>query len=242
MLCSLAQAELRTWTLKNGKTKEAEYVLIMSDTVILKTKRGRQLKLPINQLSLEDLDWLVLANPPKLKIQIKKRQTSIKFGWMPNLGSNNSPPKDSFFARGVTVTKESSKPYPNELKIELFSFADEIDGKNFVLLDRVSTNITLSAENEYSCTLWTKKARLNDENDWFSQQRRGEKPKGQMVIITDERGVIIDSNISNKWMLDILEELREFPVGKHFNKAGERVWPPQPDIPQDWGVMDQWFD
>ena len=242
MLCSLAQAELRTWTLKSGKTKEAEYVVIMNDKVVLKTEKGRQLKIPLNQLSQEDLDWLTLANPPKLKIVTKKRQTPVKFQWMPNESGNKNPPEDYFLAVGVTVTKESNRPYPNELKIELFSFAEEIDGKNFVLLDRVSTNITLSAENEYSCTLWTKSAYLTDENDSFAQHRRGEKPKGQMVLITDERGIIIASNISNKWTLDILDQLREFPTGKHFNKAGERTWPPQPKRPLDWGGMDSWFN
>lgn len=237
MLCTLAQAELRTWTLKSGKTKTAEYVIIMSSDVILKTKRGKQIKIPVNQLSQEDLDFLELANPPKLKIQVLKNAKRIIYKPTLNLGD---PPQNSHFAVGARIEKTSSQPYTRELKVEIFSIADEIEGKNFVLLDRVETNLIFSAENDYTCTLWTKMARLNNY-DQDNYQRRGEKVKGQMVVITDERGVIIASNVSNSWFLDIINELREFPIGKHFDKTGTRVWPPQPDPPPNWGVWDHVF-
>ena len=84
-------------------------------------------------------------------------------------------------------------------------------------------------------------ARVTDYVLDFSNVRRGEKVKGQMIVITDERGEIIASNISNDWFLDIIEKLRQFPIGRHFDKTGERVWPPQPNPPPDWGSMDQYF-
>lgn len=237
MLCTLTQAELRTWTLKSGKTKKAEYVIIMSGDVILKTKRGKQIKIPTDQLSQEDLDFLELANPPKLKLQVLKNEKQVRYEPVLNPAL---PPQNANMAIGVHVKKESSQPYTRELAIELFSIADEIDGNNFILLDRVGTNLVLSAENKYTCTLWTKMARLNNY-DMNEYQRRGEKFKGQMVIVTDERGEIIASNISNSWFLDIINELREFPIGKHFDKTGTRVWPPQPDPPPDWGVWDEYY-
>ena len=48
-----------------------------------------------------------------------------------------------------------------------------------------------------------------------------------MIVITDERGEIIAENVSNDWMLDIIDILREFPVGRHFDKTGARVYPPR---------------
>ena len=84
MLCTLAQAELRTWTLKNGKTKDAEYKTIMSGNVILKSKRGRQIKIPLDQLSKTDLTFLELANPPKFKLQVLKNENRVQYKPVPN--------------------------------------------------------------------------------------------------------------------------------------------------------------
>lgn len=58
----------------------------------------------------------------------------------------------------------------------------------------------------------------------------GERFKGRMAVVTDERGKIVAQNISNAWMLDIIGFLRGFPVGRHFSKAGERVYPPRPKV------------
>jgi hypothetical protein len=62
----------------------------------------------------------------------------------------------------------------------------------------------------------------------FGRQRRGEKYGGYLITVTDERGRIIDYGSSHKWLYENLEKLKEIPVGRHFNKAGNRVHPPRP--------------
>ncbi|RKX43944.1 MAG: hypothetical protein DRP64_07490 [Verrucomicrobia bacterium] len=49
-----------------------------------------------------------------------------------------------------------------------------------------------------------------------------------MILVYDERGEIIARNMSHDWLLDIVEELSVFSGGRHFNKQGERVFPPSP--------------
>ena len=136
------------------------------------------------------------------------------------------PPRLFEITVGVKIEKTNRKPYTRKLKVELYSIADEIDGDNFVLLDRQEEMFVLSDENGEIYEFWGKKAHMRDYTDYV-RNRRGCKFKGHMVVITDERGEIIAQDISNDWMLDIIESLREFPVGRHFDKTGTRVYPPR---------------
>ena len=57
--------------------------------------------------------------------------------------------------------------------------------------------------------------------------RRGENYKGYMILVYNERDELIAQNLSHPWLLDLRDELLTFPVGRHFNKVGERVFPPR---------------
>ena len=57
---------------------------------------------------------------------------------------------------------------------------------------------------------------------------RGTKYGGYLITVTDERGFIIQYKTSHDWLFEKLRNLRKVPVGKHFNKEGNRVSPPRP--------------
>ncbi len=57
---------------------------------------------------------------------------------------------------------------------------------------------------------------------------RGTKYGGYLITITDRRGKIIQYKTANKWMFECLENLKNLPAGKHFDKRGIRVAPPRP--------------
>jgi len=220
---SSLQAVIRLWTLKNGKSVEAELVVQMGDKTVLKTTQGKQLKVPTRELSAADLDYLELANPPPLKLTRQKETDMFRFKDVLN---RMLPPRLFEITVGVKIEKTNQKPYTRKLKMELFSIADEIDGDNFVLLDRQEKTFVFSEESGGIQEFWGEKAYMRDYMD-FVGNRRGLKFKGHMIVITDERGEIIAQNITNDWFLDIIEPLREFPVGRHFDKTGTRVYPPR---------------
>ncbi|MEN7973885.1 MAG: SHD1 domain-containing protein [Verrucomicrobiota bacterium] len=222
---------LRQWTLSSGKVVEAELVMEFGDKVVLKTPRGRQVKVPLSEFSGEDLDYLELASPPPLKITFLKETDIFRFKDLPYVMRG---PTMRELTAGVKIEKTNQKPYTKELKVELFSIADEIDGDNYILLDRQEGTFVPSEEPEERYELWGKKTYLRDYIDVpiaaAASNRRGERFKGHMVVVTDERGVIIAQSISNDWMLEIIDFLRTFPVGRHFSKAGERVYPPRAKV------------
>ncbi|RKX37562.1 MAG: hypothetical protein DRP64_16980, partial [Verrucomicrobia bacterium] len=218
-----SQTGMRQWTLKSGKSVEAELVLQMGNKTVLKTNRGKQIKVPTSELSAEDLDYLELASPPPLKLTLQKETDMFRFRDVLN---PTAPPRLFELTLGVKIEKLNTTPYTRELKVELFSIADEIDGDNFVLLDRQEGTFVLSRENGGIHEFWGQKSRMRDYMD-FVGNRRGRKFKGHMIVITDERGEIIAQNITNDWFLDIIEPLRELPLGRHFDKTGTRVFPPR---------------
>ena len=222
------ETNVRLWTLNNGKSMEAEYVMKMGDKVVLKKGNGRKVKIPFDELSEEDHDYLMLANPPPLKITFLKDLERFKFQNLPLLIERDIPVYTEFTG-GVKIRKDTRKPYPRNLKVELFTIASERDGKNYILMERTEGSFIPTEENDGTFELWGKGFYLRDYVNGRGD-RRGEKLQGHMVLVTDERGVIIGQSISNDWMLDRLDFLREFPVGRHFNKAGERVYPPRPEL------------
>jgi len=220
------QTKMRTWTLNNGKSVEAELVLQMGDKAVLKNARGKQVKVPLSELSAGDLDYLELASPPPLKITFLKELERFKFEIIPLM---SDMPVFTKFTGGVKIEKTNKKPYTKKLKVELFTIASEMDGNNYILMDRVEGEFTPSKENGERFELWGNGFYLRDYQDGAGY-RRGERLKGHMVVITDERGIVVAKDVSNDWMFDIIDFLREFPVGRHFSKAGERVYPPRAEI------------
>ncbi|MEN8256139.1 MAG: SHD1 domain-containing protein, partial [Verrucomicrobiota bacterium] len=226
-----SESGIRQWTLDSGKVVEAEFVMEFGDKVVLKTTRGRQVKILVSEFSAEDLDYLELASPPSLKITFLKETGMFDFKILPFASAKQTPIMRELTA-GLKIEKINMKPYTKKLKVELFSIAQEIDGDNYVLLDRKEGTFIPSEENDGCYELWGKKAYMKDYHDTYAPplRRRGLKYKGHMILVIDERGKIIAQDISNDWMLDIIDFLREFPVGRHFSKKGQRVYPPRGSV------------
>jgi len=219
--------KMRSWTLGNGKVIEAELAMQFGDKVILKSANGKEVKIPVMDFSAEDLDYLELASPPPLKITFLKETDIFDFEDMPNA---QWPVVMRETMVGVKIEKINNKPYKRELKVELYSFSSEIDGDNYILMDRTMGAFIPSKASVGGYELWGKKAYAKDYHDAppsRPQNRRGEKFTGYMIVVIDERGEVIAQNTSNDWMLENIDFLRELPIGRHFNKDGVRVYPPR---------------
>ena len=225
------KSALRLWTLSSGKNVEAEYINIMGGKVVLKTKRGKIVKVPPAEFCAEDITHLELLNPPKLKMSFKKDTRSFQVNSNPD--SNDSIPVATEFSAGVVITQEDRKnDYQRPLRLEFFVVLDEFDGDNYILHDRQIESFTLSPENERSFKLSGREGVML-RYEYYGGDVRGEKYKGYMILVFNEQDEIIAQNLSHDWLLDIRDKLLEFPVGRHFSKTGDRVFPPRPKF-TDW--------
>ena len=135
-------------------------------------------------------------------------------------------PRQLDYTFSARLKQTSAGEYNHELKVEFFAIGEEIEGDNYILLDRQESRFIPTKESERSHTFSGDTVALRT-NTIFSE-RRGQKYGGYLVLVTDERGIIVDYGTSHKWLLELVNILRRFPEGRHFDKTGARVEPPRP--------------
>ena len=223
-----ADDEMRTWTSTDGKTMEAGFVTVIADKAVLKDSRGGVKKIPLVQLIGEDREFIELALPPTFNIEFSKQSNQRMV--TPSPESPSWPvPKILDYVFSTSLKQSSAGLYNHELKVEFFAIGEEIDGDNYILLDRQESRFTPTKENQKSHIFFGKPVMLMDYRlHSGSTNRRGEKYGGYLVVVTDMRGESIDWKSPYKWIFPKLGNLRNVPVGKHFDKSCTRVFPPRP--------------
>ncbi|MEA2068751.1 MAG: hypothetical protein U9P12_06085, partial [Verrucomicrobiota bacterium] len=217
-------SKFRIWTGEGGRTFESELITVIGDKVVLRDVRGKQRKIPFSKFSAEDRTFIELANPPVFNIDFSKQSSQRIIEVSPFNGS--PPPKLLDYVFGAKLRQTSSRVYNHELHAEFFAIGAEIDGDNFILLDRQESTFTPTEENKRSHSFRGKTVTLTDYLH-ISAVRRGQKYGGYLVVVTDSRGVVIAHETSNKWLFQNLENLKKLPLGKHFDKTCTRVGPPR---------------
>ena len=224
-----AEKKMRTWSALDGRRLEAKFVTIIGNKAVLKTVKGKQLKFPLSQLSPEDRQYMEFASPPEFLINFSKNSSSV------------APPKESPYVPrqrplqitditfGVRLKQSSTETYPHELRVEYFAFGEEVDGDNYILLDRQESTFTPDKKKQGSHAFYSEKPiRIQTTAIRSASPMRGTKYGGYLITITDEKGRMIQYKTSSKWLFENLETLKKLPVGKHFDKSGNRVGPPRP--------------
>ncbi|MEN8255023.1 MAG: hypothetical protein ABFR33_06090, partial [Verrucomicrobiota bacterium] len=107
---------LRTWTRTDGKTLEAEFVTVIGDKAVLTDKRGRQRKIPLIQLSIEDRTFIELAQPPEFNIDFSKQSSKQSLDSSPWIEWELPRILDYVFSAKLKQT--SAGEYNHELKVE----------------------------------------------------------------------------------------------------------------------------
>jgi len=220
------QNEMRMWSIGEENELEGAFVVLIGDKAVLMDSRGGQRKVPVSRLSGEDRLYIELARPPKFNIDFSKKSGQKFFQESTLLPGAHWLPKQIDYVFSARLKQISAGVYNHELKVEFFAMGKEIESDNYILFDRQESRFTPNKENGRSHTFSGETIPLR-ENVIFTE-RRGQKYGGYLVVVTDERGMIVDSGASNKWLIGLLGNLRQLPLGKHFDKTGARVEPPRP--------------
>ena len=236
--CSCCTADTRVWTLVDGRTFEGEFVVAVGADYFIRSPKGKQRRIPVQEFSEKDRLFVELSHPPKLKIDVIKNLKTITF-WQGYYGSfPRAPEKHGNF--GIRVKQTSAGIYRHELKAELYIIAQQIgvpDKKCFIL-DRQEITFQLSEENngeyEFMSELQVRLERWGFSYRDSKAVERGEIYYGYLVVITDSRGEIVVIKSSKEWFEKNIENLRTLRVGNFFDKKCRRCFPGRPD-PLRWG-------
>ena len=229
LICFPAYGGIRTWTLVSGQSVEGEYVKVVISNVIVKNAEGRELRLPLTQLSTEDQSYVQLENPPELKVDMLEgfRQddprTSI-------IWEDNSLVTGLYYKFGARVKQQNLAAYDHDLKFVIYELAQQIyDPDKYHIMARIeSAPFRLTEENEY-------RYEFRDDNEYRVLKwvlggtlPRGQKMAESVVLVYDERGEIIAYNSSKKWLYKNLDKLQKLPVGAWIDDKCNRVHPTCP--------------
>jgi hypothetical protein len=140
--------------------------------------------------------------------------------------STRVPPTMFDYIFKAKLKQTSTGDYNHELKVELFAIGQEHMGDKFILLARKKGYFVPSEENR-SYMLETDEKVTIYTTDLYGDVR-GTDFYGYLIVVTDERGKIIQHSESNKWLFDALDNLRKLPVSRYMDKTGKRVFPTSP--------------
>ena len=221
----VVEEKTRLWTTNKGKSFEAEYISLVGGNVVLKNPKGKQVKFALAELSEEDQLFIELVDPPEFSIDFAKKSSQQILGMSPF--NSSPPPKLLDYVFSVKLKQDTSAVYNHELTVEFFAIGAEIDGDNFILLDRQESSFIPSEENKRSHAFSGDTITLTDF-DHINGLRRGQRYSSYLIVVTDSRGEIIQYETPKKWLFEHLENLKKVPVGKHIDETCTRVLPISP--------------
>ncbi|VGO14053.1 hypothetical protein PDESU_02610 [Pontiella desulfatans] len=227
---------MRIWTSSSGKTIEGKFVARVAGQALLSNSKGKQVKVPVEQLSSEDRTFIGLADPPDFDIKFSKTTEQVMPPAQSPLNAGERPYQMFDFIFEASVRKKGTSVYKYELSVDYYAFAEEVDGDNYKLVDHQASSFVPSPENKETHSFSGEEVRIGQVAVRASAPLRGTKYGGFLVTLTDERGRIIQHKTSHEWLFEDLDKLIKIPVGKHFDKELNRVGPPRPgpaDRP-DW--------
>jgi len=216
--------KFREWTLRDNSSFKATYVSKNGSLVFFENEAGKQAKVEFSKLITSDQDFISLLKPPSFKIDFVK-STSVRFiKTTPYL--DEEAPRVNDFVFSVKIKKDDIKEFNQEIFVEFFAIAKELIGDNYILVDRQKSSFIPTKDNNFSHDFSGPSIEFMEYV--YDGDRRGKEYAGNLVVLYDKFGRVIDFQTSNKWLYENLENLKKIPIGRYFNKSCQRVIPTSP--------------
>jgi len=242
-LCGSSVAQTRIWRTVDGTIYEGTFEKTLFDKAYIRNAEGIFLKIPMEELSPPDLEYLFHNVPPEVSIDVRKKDRQ-----QPLLEWSIPDDRTTLHTCKVRLTKTSNLPSQVKLTAELFIFGEEVDGENYVLVHR--QQFVFVFPNEKKCVYEFEAVDIPFRHyyaNWASQggaeKYRGVTYLGYLVAVFDPQGNLIASDTSlrsQKWLSEdvatSVEKLNELYINgrgsafsRHFDtKFRKRTVPRMP--------------
>lgn len=236
-LCALdGMAEMRAWVLADGRTFEAELsgAVSFDDNVKMIDAEGNELKVPFDQLSPDDRNYIDIKRVPKLDIDMLRSLPQVHFSSKVSQRLNEVRDPEIRASFGVRVKQVGTGTYDHELTAEIFVIGKQVFADRYILLMRESVPFRLNKGNGQRFEYESKKViPLRDFYIGNNIARRGEKYHGYIILVTDELGHLVTHEESSKWLIDNVDNLKQLKAGNYLDQKCLRRYPARPDpVPQ----------
>lgn len=206
-------AEMRIWSDKKGNTVEAEFISILGDKVVLKSPKGKVLKVPMSGLSAADKKFLASSIPPTIKIEVDIDKDEKKMH-----DSGYSVSKKETVSCSVELKKTSKAACSREFTAYAFVFSENLSdsSKKIMLLKEHKFHFKGSA----TVTFSTGSASVENYKGWSSSSngKSGDEYHGYLIFVEDERGNIITIQSNQTTYEKNIARIKGGKVGTQFDK------------------------
>ena len=217
----------RIWKTLGGNEIEGTLQSVMMDGVYVDTPDKKSIKLLTKDLCEADQKYIALEKSPQFRLKFITGRNQVPPPEQPP-DTWYRPITITEYQFGVELTQSTGKEYPYPLTVEYFAIADETDGKNYRLLEKKSGEFIPSKENDRSFLMRGNTLRCQQQVIYPDKAERGYDYCGYLVVISDERGKVIQYDGSRKFLYKHLGALRKLQPGNHFNEECKRVTPARP--------------
>ncbi|MBM4152328.1 MAG: hypothetical protein FJ220_02245 [Kiritimatiellaceae bacterium] len=225
-------AQARWWTDANGERFEAEFVKELFGTVYFKTPQGKEVRMGLDKMQPEDLDYLRLNEAPEMVIDVA-RKTTLKER------HKVVPPDDiiDIVTLSVGVEKKGEYQFDGIIKAEVFAIGKEVsadypDVYRLVGKKQESFSFTNEVKNVFKHTVevTVEVRRYKDEDG----QPWGTKYEGYLVVLSDARGRQVGFLSDMNWAKpESLAALRTLKVSNFMDQKFQKLPVPRPTSLQD---------
>lgn len=227
--CVSTPAEVRTWEDRQGNRYEAEFAGELFDKVTLKEPNGREHRIAVVDLSEHDQKYIRVMVPPVMDIDFtKKTRTKLK----PVEVSDDDSDTVTILSATVTLRKISQRPFTSRLNAEVYFIAQEVDGDNYILLDRAESDFLFTQQDVHEFKTKDIEVTIYTE---YTHQRRGENYLGYLVVISDAQNNIVQVKTDIDWLAGNAEKLRKLYARgavsrylRHFDRTMQQTEVPRP--------------
>ncbi|MDF7809365.1 SHD1 domain-containing protein [Pontiellaceae bacterium B12219] len=190
LIVHIAQAELRVWTDKNGKTIEAEHVRTLTNTVVLRRVNGSEIRISLDTLSERDRRYAILQTPPRIDISVASDTDRSNTGYG---GRRSVQVQEESVSVEVKVRKSSSAPYEAPLRAEIYLIGSPENKEGYIILDKRTERFFFSAQNGNQHVIQSREIKLRQIE---SGRQVGVEYKGYLVAIIDKSNEILQMKCS----------------------------------------------
>ncbi len=237
-----AGAEYRIWTGRDGgQVLEAEYLRLNGGLVYLNRQDGTTTKVPLDKLCDDDIYYVQLKNPPKLKVSVdveEHKGAARKESFKQNGVSTYRATVVNKYSCDVTIERCDKRLYDPSLTCRLFWLSSRLlpqserDGSHMreVVILKEETQKFKPADINSKSREWNWSSGNTDYKCIHELITSGkgwtfpvwDRYFGYLLVVLDEQGNVIAISSDDGDLKEIVDEILVAKIGEGLFKVGVR--------------------
>jgi hypothetical protein len=249
LICGSAAGEVRMWTDEDGKRFPGEFYRELLGRIQIRDTSGELHLISVDKLSPADLKYVEQTVVPEVELDFRY---SVRL--KPEMDWTIPQDKTSLYTCTVKIQKESKLEFKGTLTAELYIIGEEVDGDNYVLVQRDVTKFVFPEGRNSTYEFIVEDVPLRKYHAAWAKQAamfRGVTYLGYITTVLDSKGNLVayDTDLGTESWMDMgvekaIEKLRDLAIegrgsvySRHFNERIEKA-----DVPRfKWFRRDNTF-